>query len=1084
MRTGTGLRKHFVYLIILIVIPVILFSNTFKNPFIWDDEELIFEDSYIKSLKSLPLLFSPTYWAHLRPGAKGEYRPTGIITFAIDYKLWGFNPAGYHLTNLAIYIMIILLIYALLGHLIKPGRKKKLPGAKWNYEGFFEIPFLTALIFATYPVHVESVTWIKNRTGLLAMLFMLLSMLFFVKYAQENKKTVFSRAYFFSLVFCALSLISHEISVSLPLLFLILSLCFIHRPRVLKRYLELFPFFFFTALFLCLKVFLLGNLVSSVNAPVNLGLFSHIFSVFKTYGHYMRILGFPFILKAEHGFKIPVYFWEPEVLLPAILLMILLVFSIRNIKRRNILSFSLLWTFTALLPASNIVPLTGRPIAEQRLLIPSLGYCLLLAFVLSKLFFYGSGKMKNIRRISAVVLAVFIFLSFSARTITRNRDWYDPLGFWIKTAEASLDNSRAHYNLGVAYLGGRNLLNAGFQPAKQDKAIKKATNCFLKALEINPLNFDAHNNLGNIYLFRGSPEKAVEHLKRAAEIKPLNSGILTNLGVAYEKTGNDKQAVSSYLSALNADPYNADAYNNLGMFYYKNKSIDKSISSFKKAIEIKPDDYTVYINLANALMVKGQIKQAARLYKKTLKADPENISALTNLGLLLTFSKRQKEALPLLIKALSSGRLNADSYFTVHKAFQSMDGNRMFLDKIKELGILSPDDPDIMAVTGNALLYEKQYGKAEDYLIKAIDIDPSNIRAITCLGDAYMEQDMTDKALTQYKKACRINPDDNRALDILADAYTAMGKDEKAYDLYMEALEKDSFRSGALYKIVEMLLRSEQYQKALDICLPLSEKYPENAYIYKQTGDIYMLMEKHKEAASSYSESLELEPDNFETAKALAEAYSLSGAMDRAEQLMLSIIKKFPGNIDLYYELAGIYNKQGKLREASDIYTKIIRSDPSHTKSLNNLGVIYGRTGDIVKAIELFSTAISIDPGYEDAYNNLGNAYMAVNKKNKAMETYEKLIALNPDYAPAYFNLGNIYNLSGDSIKAVGFYNNAVSKDPDYAKAHSALAVLYFNLRNYESSLYHFNRAKELGIVNKHLEAALEEYKKRNPFGY
>ncbi len=64
-----------------------------------------------------------------------------------------------------------------------------------------------------------------------------------------------------------------------------------------------------------------------------------------------------------------------------------------------------------------------------------------------------------------------------------------------------------NYNLGVAYTG------AGYY----DEAIE----AYLRSLELNPSNADAHYNLAVVYdTVRQDPEKAVEHYKKYLELKP------------------------------------------------------------------------------------------------------------------------------------------------------------------------------------------------------------------------------------------------------------------------------------------------------------------------------------------------------------------------------------------------------------------------------------------------------------------------------------------------------------------------------------------------------------------------------------
>ena len=136
--------KRYIAFILLILVSIIIFSNTFQNPFMWDDNELIVENRYIKHLKFIPFLFSFTYWKYHHPLTKGFYRPITTTSFALDYSLWGTNPFGYHLTNLLLHILNVILIYFLINRLGGRG-----------------LAFLAALFFAAHPIHTESVSWIR-----------------------------------------------------------------------------------------------------------------------------------------------------------------------------------------------------------------------------------------------------------------------------------------------------------------------------------------------------------------------------------------------------------------------------------------------------------------------------------------------------------------------------------------------------------------------------------------------------------------------------------------------------------------------------------------------------------------------------------------------------------------------------------------------------------------------------------------------------------------------------------------------------------------------------------------------------------
>ena len=455
--------KRYIAFILLILVSIIIFSNTFQNPFMWDDNELIVENRYIKHLKFIPFLFSFTYWKYHHPLTKGFYRPITTTSFALDYSLWGTNPFGYHLTNLILHILNVMLIYLTLSLL---GRGKG--------EGMFSIPFLAALFFAAHPIHTESVSWIKNRSDLLVLLFFLISFMLFIRYTQKRKGVL---PYLVAIFCFILALSSKAVAFSLPFILVSYILCFIPRESYKKAIISTIPFFGVMAGYIIYKL-IAPSYAAATNVEYSMAISSKIFLVTKTLGYYFKLLILPINLNAERLLAIPESFFEPGVFISFIVLLIISIITIKTFTREKLISFGLLWIFLTLGPVSNIIFLSARPIAEQRLYIPSLGFCLILALVITKL--WQSKPTKPI----AILSSAFILIFYSSATIMRNYDWNDPVAFWSKTLEGSPDSFRAHNNLGKEYyLIGR---------------YEEAITSYNKAIEIYPYYALGYNKLGNM----------------------------------------------------------------------------------------------------------------------------------------------------------------------------------------------------------------------------------------------------------------------------------------------------------------------------------------------------------------------------------------------------------------------------------------------------------------------------------------------------------------------------------------------------------------------------------------------------------
>ncbi len=140
---------------LITVAAFLVYFPALNGGFIWDDHPLITDSNLIKAPDG-PYRF----WCTTDPI---DYWPATNTTFWIEWRLWGMHPSGYHVTNLILHIAEAVLIWVIL-------RKLSIPGA-----------FLAAMIFALHPVNVESVAWIAQRKNLMAMLFFLLSIHWYLK---------------------------------------------------------------------------------------------------------------------------------------------------------------------------------------------------------------------------------------------------------------------------------------------------------------------------------------------------------------------------------------------------------------------------------------------------------------------------------------------------------------------------------------------------------------------------------------------------------------------------------------------------------------------------------------------------------------------------------------------------------------------------------------------------------------------------------------------------------------------------------------------------------------------------------------
>jgi protein O-mannosyl-transferase len=125
------------------------------------------------------------------------YRPLYVLSFGVDFWLYGTNPTGYHVTNLALHLLCSFFVYLLALELV-PGRR----GGR--------VAVTAGAVFALHPLHPEAVTWISGRVDLICAVFYLPALLLFLRWLRSE-----ARAYLaLSLVFFALALLAKEMAVT------------------------------------------------------------------------------------------------------------------------------------------------------------------------------------------------------------------------------------------------------------------------------------------------------------------------------------------------------------------------------------------------------------------------------------------------------------------------------------------------------------------------------------------------------------------------------------------------------------------------------------------------------------------------------------------------------------------------------------------------------------------------------------------------------------------------------------------------------------------------------------------------------
>jgi hypothetical protein len=136
----------------------------------------------------------------------GFFRPLFILSYLIDIRIWGASPFGFHLTNVVLHSLNAFLTFILSLRMVE--------NLKLTARTKRAISIGAGALFLLHPSHTEAVSWISGRADLIATLFCLASLLFYLAYVRSKRAAHLALS-----LFCfALALLAKESAICLPLL--------------------------------------------------------------------------------------------------------------------------------------------------------------------------------------------------------------------------------------------------------------------------------------------------------------------------------------------------------------------------------------------------------------------------------------------------------------------------------------------------------------------------------------------------------------------------------------------------------------------------------------------------------------------------------------------------------------------------------------------------------------------------------------------------------------------------------------------------------------------------------------------------
>ena len=609
-------RWHYALAVFLICLTaVMIYSNTFHAPFVFDDQDTILKNEKIRNLDNFHV-----------PDALKSPRSLVDYTFALNYHFGKLQVFGYHLVNLLIHIangiLVFFLSLALFRKLSAADGKDPYPAA-----------LFAALIFVAHPIQTQAVTYISQRYAAMAAFFYMASVFSYLlaRDADSAKRPIARYGLFLITFLCGvLAFLSKQNSASLPLAILLVE--FACYDRTWKGWLKktgvILPGVFLIGLFYVYNMGLfshdiqIGRLLSDVSdisqETRDVGRWQYLCTQFNVICVYIRLLLIPVHQSLDYLYPFKTGFFDGATPFAFVFLAGIFIAGWRCRKTNPIVFFGIMWFFITLSIESSIFPIRDA-LFEHRLYLPMFGFSLVAARAGEWLFSW--------RRTWACALALGVFLSLSITAYSRNAVWQDGVTLWSDVVSKDPLNYRAFNNLGDALV--------------QRGDMKAAMMSYDSSIRLKPDFFVSLSNKGALLAKTGKVDEGILFFRKALSLKPNYLSARQNLSIALREkadalsaSGRYPEAIALYQEFLQIIPeaLSMEGHTNLGAAYFRIGNKDAAVEEFRKAIKINPASVEATANLGMALYSQGKSAEALQQLGKALQLKPDSQEIRSNMA--------------------------------------------------------------------------------------------------------------------------------------------------------------------------------------------------------------------------------------------------------------------------------------------------------------------------------------------------------------------------------------------------------------------------------------------------------------------
>jgi tetratricopeptide (TPR) repeat protein len=611
-------------------------------------------------------------------------------------------------------------------------------------------------------------------------------------------------------------------------------------------------------------------------------------------------------------------------------------------------------------------------------------------------------------------------------------------------------------------------------------ALSSAYGELLRTVDLQPANYKARIDLGNMLLAGGKIDEAQAQATATMAAQPNNADVHALLSRIAARRGQKDVALTEIHRALELAPNEAKLHETLALLEAGDSSLSSSAEDeMKKSVALDPKSVNAKLLLAAFYVKNGRLQDAEQVCWSAVATDPKNLAARENLAQVVLKQGDRARAEQVLRQASQDladspqgVRMLADYYVgsgQIDKAkaeFASLaqkypknlsvqEGYVRVLLQVKDFataqtvitGLMKSNgkDPQVAVLNGVVLFNNGKLTDAINALQDAANNAPKDAFIQYWLGKVALAKGDSGLAEKSFHQAAQLNPPGLEAQEELARIASQRGD----MSLLSEVAEKTiatapRFPGGYVWRATVELTRNSQDKAEADLKTAMSDA-PQSPQAYLMLGELRFAQKRYPEGAALLEQALQNDPNSIGALRGLVGYDLLRKQPGQALDRLNAQIAKSPRNSGLYDLLAGFQIQNKNFDQAAATAQKAMDINPDDGEAVSIYAQLQTKSGQATKAIGAWDQWSKAHPGNAGSLAILGMLEESLGDTRKAEDYYRKSLQIKPEQPIASNNLAYLMLENGENVDvALTLAQTARRVMPDSPNTADTLAWAYY----------------------------------------